>query len=613
MIEFTMSKSRIIFATLLFAAAAMVLPQNVSAEIISKKVDRTFDVKADSVHVTERSSIKMVDPRYLIPAGSEEVFIVFNPILADELANEKIQKTLPTIKVTDGNGKAVPFTTRVNGQSIEIVVKLSTSIQFNQTRTLQAEYESYALFNKAGAIYDLYIPTFASEYQFEDDTTSRSINTFVNIPKDLGPINFANPSKAPIDMGASVQYQYSQQELTGTVSWIQIGNKQYYKFDIRQPFVGTSNVPVLFNTYSVILPRNIVSGSLTQTVHFTEISPAPESVYHDENENLIAKFAIPANKSGEIIVTGYVEVSEDNQFDIKNSGDLNDLNSNILGVNIANAAFWEVSATAIQTKANELKGTETNIYNLISNTYKYVVDQIDYSEVKRFGINERQGALKTLEGGAAVCMEYSDLFIALMRAQGVPARAAFGYGYDTRATNGVDTAHQWAEVYLPSQNTWVSIDTTWGESGTAVIGGNLNHFFKYVANSSPTDPAPVSASYYGSLGEIPTDEFQILAVETIPADIALTSEDELISKYPEKTGVSATAGNIGRSFQEAFNAVDEGFNSLLVKTLQLPTDIANVVKTILYILPVVIVVGLVMRKIKNRRKHNPVAVTELRT
>lgn len=610
MIEFSMRK--VLFASVFFVIAAFALPQTASAEIINKKVDRTFDVQTDRVHVTERSTIKVVDGRYLIPAGSEEVFIVFNPILDDEKAQERIQQTMPTIKVTDGNGKAIPFTTRVNGQSIEIIVIITTGVQVNQSKTYQVEYDSFALLNKAGAIYDLYIPTFASEFQFEDDTTSRTINTVVNIPKSLGPINFVNPTKTPVDLGTKLQYQYSQQELTGTVSWIQIGNKQYYKFDIRQPYTATSNVPVLFNTYSVILPRSIVSGSLTQTVNFTSITPAPEAIYRDENDNLVARFAIPANETGEIVVSGYAEVEENNQFDMKNSGSLSDLNSNVLGVNIANADFWEVNAPEIQAKAQELKGTETNIYKLITKTYQYVVDQIDYSEVKRFGINERQGALKTLQGGAAVCMEYSDLFIALMRAQGVPARAAFGYGYDTRATNGIDTAHQWAEVYLPSQNRWVSIDTTWGESGTDIIGGNLNHFFKYVANINPNDPAPVSTSYYGKLNEIPSDSFQILAVESIPAKTKLISEDELLAQYPEKKGTDAVFENVARSLQQGIAVFDGKVTSFFVDTLQLPQDIANVVKLIVYLIPVILIATLVTRSIRNRRRHNSVAVEGLR-
>lgn len=608
MIEFLMQKVRTTTWTILFFGfVVFALPRSVNAEIINKTTDRTFEVLSDRVHVTEKSAIKVIDPRYLVPAGSEEVFIVFNPIIDDEQAQERIQKTLPTVKVTNGSGTAVPFTTRVNGQNIEIVVKLATSIQFNQTRTLQAEYDSFALLNKAGAIYDLYIPTFAKEFQFEDNNTKRVISTAVNIPKTLGPINFVNPKKTPKDLGDKLQYTYTQQELTGTVSWLQIGNKQFYKFDIRQPYTGTSNVPGLFNTYNVILPRDIVSGALNQKIHFTQVSPTPEVVFHDENDNLIAKFALPASETGEIIVSGYAEVTENNQFDIKYSGDLSDLNSNVLGANIAPAEFWEVDSSAIQAKASELKGSETNVYNLISKTYQYVVDQIDYSEVKRFGINERQGALKTLQGGAAVCMEYSDLFIALMRAQGVPARAAFGYGYDTRATNGIDTAHQWAEVYLPAQDTWVSIDTTWGESGTDVIGGNLNHFFKYVANESPNEPAPVSASYYGNLGEISADKFQILAVDSIPTDAQLSTQADLLAKYPEKTGITATADNIFRSIQQVLGTFDSRVKSFFTDTMQLPLDIANVMRAIVYILPILGVVALLIRSIRRRMKYNPVA------
>src|SRR5262249_16924543 len=151
--------------------------------------------------------------------------------------------------------------------------------------------------------------------------------------------------------------------------------------------------------------------------------------------------------------------------------------------------------------------------------YQYVVDKIDYSEVKRFGLNTRQGALKTLEGGAAVCMEYSDLFIALMRAEGVPARAAFGYGYDSRATSGVDTAHQLAEAYIPKLGQWVGVDTTWGENGPAIIGGDLNHLYRHVAVVDPNTPAQVSVQFFGQTPEGSDEKFAITAEAQAP-DVA---------------------------------------------------------------------------------------------
>ena len=55
-------------------------------------------------------------------------------------------------------------------------------------------------------------------------------------------------------------------------------------------------------------------------------------------------------------------------------------------------------------------------------------------------------------------MEYSDLFLTLARAQGIPARAAFGYGYDARIGENQQDAHQWVQVYLPGMKEWLSID-----------------------------------------------------------------------------------------------------------------------------------------------------------
>lgn len=589
---------KIILATLLGIGFFLFHPQHIDAAIVSEELSRNYQVHADKVIVTETNKVSVTDNRYLIPAGSTQTFVVFNPVIKDPTATSKIERTLPTIKVTDSAGKPVQFTTKIVEQNIEISTTRAGSITASQPQSLTVTYESYGLISKTGAIYDLYIPTFAKDYKFTDDTTSRSVSTRVLVPKDLGPINFSTPNKQPIDLNTQWQFDFTQAEMTGSICWIQIGTTQYYRFDIRQPYGASSNVPAFQNTYDVILPRDIKSGSLSQKVHFTIISPDPDYIKLDESGNLIATFTLPASQSGEILITGYAEVSEDNSFSAVNSGKISDIPKNVALANTASAQFWESDASAITQKAFELRGNDTDIYQLIERTYKYVIEQIDYSEVKRFGINERQGALKTLQGGAAVCMEYSDLFIALMRAQGIPARGAFGYGYDSRTTTNIDSAHQWAEVYLPAQDTWLSVDTTWGESGTAVIGGNLNHFFRYVAYKDPITPSPVSVSFYGNLPQIPDDKFEISAVDSLPTDMRTRTQSDLLTEFAPKTAAEQTLNSITRGIQSTLNNIDQRLTSFITENLKMSSTVATGIKILLVSVLIVLVARALLYPIK---------------
>lgn len=596
----------------------IMLPQTADAAIVQKQVDRDYQVSADSVKITEKVTATVTNPDFLVAAGSEEVFILFDPELNDPDFQAKIDKALPTVRVTDASGNPLNFTTELDGQNMLIKVKRTKNLLYNQPNVMIFSYDSFALINKAGAIYDLYIPSFAENYKFVTDTTETTVTTAVHVPKSLGELNFVLPSQQPQDEGDNWKINFSQAQLTGKVSWIQIGTKQYYSFDITQPYTSTTRVPIFFNTYTILLPRDIDAGDATQKVYFSEITPAPDVVDLDADGNLVAKFSIPANSNGEIHIRGYVETETTHAIDIAKSGTLTDVPAKLAG-SLSPATFWEANAPEIQQQAAEIKGESTDIYDLITKTYSFVVNRIDYSEVKRFGLNERQGALKTLQGGAAVCMEYSDLFIALMRAEGVPARAALGYGYDSRSGNVSDISHQWAEVYLPAYNKWLAVDTTWGESGTAAIGGNLNHLYKYVASQQPDNPAPVAAAYFGNLNAIPDDHFQITALAELPSGENLNDQSALLATYSSVSATNSPMGIVFKNIFRVLSSIDMGFANTLT-TLGLTSPLIEIVRIVVYtliLLPVALVIfkrgGQLVAKLSHKRtkvvesKMNPVS------
>lgn len=88
--------------------------------------------------------------------------------------------------------------------------------------------------------------------------------------------------------------------------------------------------------------------------------------------------------------------------------------------------------------------------------YDWIGDNIAYSG----HCTEDRGALFALHTGEGDCSEYAELYIALCRAAGVPAR--FIHGITPQAPGeGTTSLHGWAEVYLPGTG-WVPVDPTWG-------------------------------------------------------------------------------------------------------------------------------------------------------
>lgn len=604
-------KKLIIFITILFGFSLFFFTY-VSAQIINKEYTRTYNVRDDYVEVAESKKIQITQPNWFISAGAEEVFTLFNPVKNDPDHDEKLQKTQDSIRVTDSRGATLSYTTELTSAgNITLRVAFPIRIDYPNQYTIYLNYNSYGLLIKGGKLRDVYIPSFAVDYSFETETTSEEVITKVVIPKSYGQINFATPENTRTEEGDNYIVSFSKESLVGETGWVEIGTEQYYNFKINQPVVSTSEADFFLNKYKVLVPKDINSGPIKQRVHFTNISPTPTNSFRDDDGNLFFEFSFPSNQSGEIIVEGYAVINQDNTVDFRDSGNLSEIPQEIVDKNTKPAPYWESDSPEIMETAAMLEaqvpGEDKNVYELVTNTYQFVIDRIDYSEVKRFGINERQGALATLEGGAAVCMEYSDLFIALMRAQGVPARGAFGYGYsaldsdeDSQTTN-----HQWAEVYIPKLGEWISVDTTWGESGQELIGGDLNHFYTNVASIAPDIPASTTVEYYGTLDEIPEKDFMVTATATLPTG---TGEDgeTLYGKYHSDQTTSELT-KVFDKFRLLIFEIDSTSSDVLRELLPGISDPAiALIKLIPIILIASIAVYFIIKKIKKRKSNSDI-------
>ena len=173
--------------------------------------------------------------------------------------------------------------------------------------------------------------------------------------------------------------------------------------------------------------------------------------------------------------------------------------------------------------ALELKTPEA-IYDYVVKTLKY-----DYSRVR--ANVERLGALAALKSpNTAICMKFTDLFIALARASGIPAREINGYAYTENPqiqplSLVADVLHAWPEYYDKEEKVWIPIDPTWGSTTGGVDFFNkldLRHFTfvihgkdsvkPYAAGSYKlgTNPQKDVFVSFGSLPEVRFSSIQIL-------------------------------------------------------------------------------------------------------
>src|SRR5207302_1362593 len=128
---------------------------------------------------------------------------------------------------------------------------------------------------------------------------------------------------------------------------------------------------------------------------------------------------------------------------------------------LAPKPYWEVDAAVIKDKAKDLKTPEQ--------IYKFVTQYLSYSQARLNNPKiERKGALSAFNSPKdAVCMEFTDLYIAIARAAGIPAKEVIGYAYTQNdrlrplsfAVEG-DLLHAWP-AYWDDNLGWVQVDPTW--------------------------------------------------------------------------------------------------------------------------------------------------------
>lgn len=114
--------------------------------------------------------------------------------------------------------------------------------------------------------------------------------------------------------------------------------------------------------------------------------------------------------------------------------------------------------------ASELVKGEDDLYAAVFKIADWTKNNINYN----LSTLTEKASLKAswvLENKQGVCDELTSLFIALLRAVGIPARFVSGISYTNSELFPENWgAHGWAEVYFPEYG-WVPFDVTYGEYG----------------------------------------------------------------------------------------------------------------------------------------------------
>lgn len=118
------------------------------------------------------------------------------------------------------------------------------------------------------------------------------------------------------------------------------------------------------------------------------------------------------------------------------------------------------STEKIDSNNIDAKREYDDLFFEVSNTAFWVKKNINY-DLESVAAEANQKASWVLENKKGVCDELTNLFIAMCRAKGIPAKFVSGIAYNEELGWG---AHGWAEVYFSNYG-WVPFDITFGQFG----------------------------------------------------------------------------------------------------------------------------------------------------
>ena len=430
--------------------------------------DVIYDVDESGITtVTEKISLKNLTSQYYadqfkLTLGSTELF--------DIRANDP--------------GGAVEVTSEQKDTSTQI------SVKFNQqvagvgkvlNWTLQFRTKDFA--EKIGKVWEVRAPRISSTTNLE------SYNLTISVPQSFGePTSISPIPKSKTQSVGRIFLTFDKESLKTAGVSANFGQVQLFDFDLGYHLENTNLVPILT---SIALPPD----TAFQDVIFQRITPSPLNVSLDSDGNYLAWYKLNRNEKLDVRVIGssklYTKSKVKEPF----------LESSLKSTYLKTDKYWEKDHPQIAAKLSEILKGNPKTEEKVRLIYQFVVTALKYNSDKLNGDIERLGAVTALNNPTdAVCMEFTDLFIAMARSAGIPARELDGFAYTQNPklrplSLSKYILHAWPE-YFDEKKGWVMVDPTW-ENTTGGVDYfsklDLNHFVFAIKGASSQSPIPAGS------------------------------------------------------------------------------------------------------------------------
>ncbi len=472
MILATFMKKLSIFLVCLIFTIIIPPPQSVkAAENFVTDYDVKYTVKNDGVTRADMKVALTNSTSDYYYASSYKIELGF-----DDISN---------VTAFDLGGALKPVVEKTpNGYTLELVFnKKIVGVGNKQEFTITFDTSDVA--QKIGKIWEINIPG------IEDEKAFHSFNVNLIVPSGFGRPVYIKPEQT------DEKLHFTKDELSKSGISLAYGSEQQYSFNLKYHLQNKNLFPI---RTEIAIPTD----TNYQDVFLTSIIPEPVSVKKDIDGNYLAEYELNPAQKLEVTVVGVANI-----FLTPRPESISDSQ---LAQFIKEKPYWQISNNKIKELAK--------IHNTPESIYQYVIETLDYDFSRVTNSTNRLGAVGVLEQpSTAVCLEFTDLFIAIARAAGIPAREVDGYAYTENSRQRplslvTDILHAWPEYYDRDKQTWIMIDPTWADTTNGVDYFHVLDFdhFAFIKKGESSS-YPIPAGGYKIIGDKEKKDILIAASE----------------------------------------------------------------------------------------------------
>jgi transglutaminase-like putative cysteine protease len=461
------------------------------------------------------------DVEYAVsPAG--KTIVTQHVALVNQLANfypQKYSLLLDSDKITniiayDDGGIITPTISVKDGKTSIGLAFNTKAIGLGKSLSFSLRYEHSGVASKNGSIWEIYVPGIVN------DPDIGRYDVTLSVPPTFGPVAYLSP------LPSNGRKWTKDQMIRGGIAGAYGANQN---FDVTLNY-SLTNSSVVSDTQDLALPPD----TAFQRVQITSLDPKPDTVVRDPDGNWLARYKLLPAQTIAVKAKASVAVFLSPRQDFSTPAIEPETYVKAL-------QYWDATDPKIIAIAQSHPTPRA--------IYEYVVSTLSYDYARVSANTKRLGAMGALAApDNAICMEFTDLFIAIARAAHIPARRAVGYAFTTNTklrplSLASDILHAWPEYYDTAQKIWIPVDPTWGNTTGGVDYFSKLDFNHIVFAINGTDSViPYPAGFYKSADSASKDvfvQFATAAPNPSPPTVK-TSVD-----FPSQVGAGTTVnGNI---------------------------------------------------------------------